>query len=262
MLTVQATPTGTRLNEFVRITLVAQDTNPGTLEIHYTLDGSVPDTFGSGTIIRRSSYLSLSPGFSTIEFSAKNIPLSQPTTVKFLARNITTLEITPVSIEFYDIIELTAVQEIRSVPEDVKNYTLKITNGDLARTTNGLFDIVFGIDKTAQDVREVISVENVPEGTAIGNRILPNWGSGLNRIFGSALPAVFTASLIQTEIYKALAELMRLQRIEAVPSDERIRDIVRVIVVPMNETDYSYDFEVTTSSGRVVNESGLIRGVS
>lgn len=248
MLTVQADPRGSRLNEFVRINLVATDTDAGPLEIHYTLDGSIPDTLGSATVIRRSPVLAL--------------PLSRPTTVKFLAKNTLTLNTTTVSIEFYDIIELTSVQEIRTVPEDITNYTLKVSQGDLVRTQNGLFDIVYGIDKTAQDVREVISVENVPEGTFIGNRILPNWGSGLNRIFGSALPAVFTASLIQSDIFKALSELMRLQRIEAVPNDERIKDIVRVVVVPKNETDYSYNFEVTTVSGRVVNESGLIRGVA
>lgn len=248
MITVQVEPRGARFNEFVRVNIIATDSNMGVLEIRYTSNGAVPDTFGSDTIIRRSPIMGL--------------PLSQPTTIKFFVRNLLTLEETAVQTEFYDIIEINSRQEISSTPEGVTNYTLKIQQNDLVRTQNGLFDIVYGIDKTAQDVREVILVENVPENTASGNRLLPNWGSGLNRIFGSSLPAVFAASLIQTEIFKALNELMRLQRLSSVPSDERIKNIARILVIPKSETDYAYDFEVVTVSGRVINESGVIRGVA
>ena len=254
-LTVAASPIGGRFTEFVRIDIEAKDDGTGTVisgpfEILFTLDGSVPSDTNSATTIRRSPI--------------RRLPLDGPQTLKFFARTVTTPVVeTDIQVEFYDIIELTAKNTIRTAPLSVTNYTLKIANGDVVRNDDGFYDIVSGRDKTSQDVREVILVEDVPNGEFIGTRTLPDFGSALNRIVGQSFPVSFAASRMTTSIFEALTTLIALERESNAPKDEQIRNIVSVNVVPQSEgdpTSYRYHFVVETVGGATVSGSGLIIG--
>jgi len=254
MLTVDITPAGGIFVEFVRVDIVASDDGnvpiaSGIFEIVYTTDGTLPevDVFGNplGTSKKRRSPI-------------KQFPIKQPLTLKFFARTLTGSQTTTVQSAFFNLTELTAVNEIHTVPEDVRNYTVRVDNGDIQKTDNGLYAIVYGIDKTRQDVREAILVENVGQGMPIGNRLLPQFGSALNRLLGQALPAGFTRGQIQTSIFEALTFLTELQREENVPSDEQIRRILFVNVENVSPTSYRYHFSVETVSGRTVSDSGTI----
>lgn len=250
MLTVAATPTGARFTEFVRVDIIAEDdgTSPevtGPFEILLTTDGSIPSDSNSATSIRRSPILRL--------------PLSGPTTLKFFARPASGGgTATDISIEFYDVIELLPVGAVRVAPDTVTNYTLRIDeDGDLVRT-NGRYEIVWGVDKCVQDIREIILVEDVPSNGRIGDRTLPQFGSSLNRVLGESLPVGFVANDIRSSIFNALSALTALQRQERVPFDEQIRRILNVTVSTIDPTTYKYRFAVETVGGATVNDSGSI----
>lgn len=161
---------------------------------------------------------------------------------------------------YFNIKELSAKNEIRVIPENVRNYTLKVTEGDLARSASGGYNIVFGPDKTVQDIRESILVENVPQNKPPGDRTLPNFGSALNRILGEEFPVGFAASEIQSTIFSALAELVRLQQENRVPTEERIAQVLYVRVVALDEVTFKYNFAVKTVGGQEIPNSGIIRG--
>jgi hypothetical protein len=252
MLQVKASPRGGQFIEFLRIDITAFDDGVSPVvgppfEILYTTDGSVPSDTNPSTKIRRSPITQL--------------PINGPTTLKFFARNLSppTTFTTSIVIEFYDVLELTARNEVPTVGPSIRNYTLTINDiGDLVRTSPGQYDVVFGIEKTKQDIRESILVENVPQNAPIGDRTLPKFGSALNRILGQSLPVDFAANEIQASIFDALTTLMNLQQDERVPSDEQIRRIISVTVVPLDPTSFRYYFMVETVSGQKVSDSGTI----
>ena len=254
-LTVFANPEGGRFIEFVRIDIRAEDDGAspiasGSFEILYTTDGSVPSDTNSSTILRRSPI--------------KRLPLSGPVTLKFFARTVTApVYTTEVQTEFYDIIELTARNTINTVPISVSNYTLKVSNGDIVRTEPGFYELVYGQNKTIQDIKEIILVEDVPKGKFDGNRMLPGFGSELNRMLGSSFPVGFMVSSIKISIYRALTNLIAFQKASKAPSDEQIRRVVSISVVPQTQGDatkYSYNFIVETVSGETATGSGSIVG--
>ena len=252
MLTVSVSQKGGRYIEFIRIDIIAQDdgtTNPPTVppyEILYTTDGSIPSGTNSATITRRAPI--------------KQLPIRSPVTLKFFARSIITpIETTAIQVEFYDIIELTARLAIPTVPENVRNYTLKISDtGDLVRDGGGQYAVVSGPDKTKQDIREIVLVEDVAQNDSIGNRTLPRFGSALNRLLGKSFPMGFVTGEIHSSLFKALSTLIELQRAERVPFNEQIRRIVSINVTPKDETSFRYHFVVGTLGGESVSDTGTI----
>lgn len=254
-LTVSANPTSNRFTEFVRIDITASDdgtgsTVTGPFEILYTTDGSLPSATGSTTTIRRSPI--------------KRLPLTGPTTLKFFARVAATpTTVTEIQVEYYDIVELTARHTIPIVPASVTNYTLKVENKDISRTDEGYYNLVWGKDKTAQDIEEIILVEDVEKGRIDAKRTLPYFGSALNRLVGGSFPVGFAANSLKISIYRALNNLTALQKASRAPSNEQIRRIISVDVIPQVEGDataYRYYFVVQTVSGETSEGSGLIVG--
>lgn len=251
MLTVSVSPPAGRFTEFLRVDIRASDdgvapVSVGPFEILFTLDGSVPSGTNPATKVRRSPILRL--------------PLDGPTTIKFFARAVgLPSTATAIQIAFYDVIELVPVGAIRTAPVGVFNYTLKVDEtGDLTRTGDGKYGIVFGVDKASQDIREVVLVENVPPGSAIGDRTMPSFGSALNRILGQDFPLGVAVNDIRSTIFDALTTLIELQRSERVPSDEQIRRILDVAVAPVDPTTFKYRFSVETVAGRKPVETGTI----
>lgn len=252
MLIVTATPVGGQYVEFLRVDLVASDdgtTLPPTVapfEILYTIDGSIPSDSNSETRVRRSP--------------VRAIPVDGPLTIKYFARSITPpLVQTEIAVQFYDVLELTARNTIPTVGSAVRNYTLKIDdNGDLVRTSPGLYDVVFGVEKTKQDIREIVLVEDVEQNRPIGDRTLPRFGSALNRVLGSSFPIGFAANEIQSSLFNAMSFLIELQRQGRNPSDEQIRRVVSLSVSPIDPTTFRYHFVVETVSGSKVSESGTV----
>lgn len=253
MLVVTASPPGGQFTEFLRLDIIALDdgtTQPPVVapfEILYTTDGSVPSDSNSATKIRRSP--------------AKQIPIDGPLTLKYFARSITSpIVVTDIKVEFYDVIELTAVNEIPTVGPGIRNYTLGISDiGDIIRTSPGQYDVVFGTDKTRQDIRESILVENVPQNAPVGDRTLPNFGSALNRILGKDFPVGFASNEIQASIFTALTTLIELQRESRAPASEQIRRIVSLTVTPQGDpTAFRYHFVVETTGGLRFSDSGNI----
>lgn len=248
-LVVTTSPAGGKFTEFLRIDIVAVDDGnlpeiSGPFDILFTTDGSIPSTTNPSTSHRRSPI--------------KNFPISKPTTIKYFAQTTDAVTQTSIQTEFYDVIELTARNTIPTVQSGIRNYTLTIADGDIVRDERGLFTVVSGADKTAQDIQEIILVEDVPEGTPIGTRTLPEFGSALNRILGLSFPQGFAANVVETSLFSAMETLISLQRLERVPSDEQIRRILQVRVAPKNETDYKYKIVVETVGRRVVTSSGVI----
>src|SRR5881396_1045607 len=159
MIKLTVTPPAGQFIEFLRIDMVAFDDGTDAFnvagapfEILFTTDGSIPSDTNSHTVIRHSP--------------VKNLPIDKPTMLKVFARSLNpVVQTTDILLQFYDLLELTARNTINTVDPSVRNYTLKIDeSGDLVRTSPGQYDVVFGIDKTKQDVRESILVENVPTG--------------------------------------------------------------------------------------------------
>lgn len=256
MLIVVATPPGGQFIEFVRVNLVASDDGQvplttGPYEIVYTTDGTVPRVDIDGNPLD-SAKKRRSP--------IKNLPIDGPTTLKFFARTTDGAFFTAVSSVYFDVTEITAANEIKTAAPDVQNYTLAVENGDIVRDGRGLYEIVSGDRKTAQDIREVILVENVAPDSPIGNRTLPQFGSALPRILGKALPIGFTRGQIQTTVFQALTFLQELQREENVPSDEQIKRILNVAVEAIDPTSYRYHFTVETVSGNRVSDTGIVVG--
>lgn len=253
MLRVQITPPGGEFIEFLRITMSAYDdgllpisTPPW--EIVYTTDGSIPAVDIAGNPLGTSKK-SISP--------IRNFPIGKPTTVRcFARRGSTTSEIVSA---YFDIVELLAKNEIRTVTDDITNYTLAISNGDITKNDRGLYDVVWGMRKAAQDIRQVLQVENVPEGRPAGQRTLPRFGSALNRILGAALPVGIARGQIHTAIYNAVTYLAELQRAENVPDTEQIRRIRSLSVDTESDlTRFRYNILVELVTGETVQESGTI----
>lgn len=256
MITVKVTPNGGQFTEFVRIDLVASDDGSGPIttapyEVFYTTDGTLPEVdindVPLGTTKKRKS-------------PARQIPVDGPITLKFFARTLDGSFSTDIASVFFDVTELTALNEIHTAAPNVRNYTLLVTDGDIVKTDNGLYEIVSGVQKTSQDIREVILVENVPANTPPGSRTLPQFGSSLNRLLGKALPTGFTRGQIQTTIFEALTFLSELQREENVPSDEQIDRIVFINVEVLSPTSYRYNFSVQTVSGQKFSDTGVLGG--
>lgn len=252
MLIVKASPKGDQFTEFLRIDIIAEDdgtTQPPVVppfEILFTTDGSIPSDSNPSTKLRRSPI--------------KQLPIDGPVTIKFFARSLTPPVVTtPIFVEFYDVLELTARNEVPTVGPNIRNYTLKIDDiGDFVRTSPGQLEVVFGVDKTRQDIRESILVENVPQNASTRDRTLPQFGSALNRILGQDFPIGFATSEIQASLFSALTTLIGLQREERVPADEQIRRIVSLNVVPLDPTSFRYHFVVETTGGLRVGDSGTI----
>lgn len=256
MIQVSVTPNGGQFIEFVRIDIIAADDGvvpitTAPYEVFYTTDGTLPevDLFDEplGTTKKRKS-------------PAKGIPISKPTTLKFFARTLDGSFSTETFNVYFDLTELTALNEIHTAPATVRNYTVAVANGDILKTDNGLYAIVFAAFKTAQDIREIILVENVPANAPPGNRTLPQFGSALNRLLGKSLPAGFVKGQIQTTILEALTFLSELQREENVPADEQIDRILFINVDALSPTSYRYDFSVQTVSGQKFSDTGLVGG--
>jgi hypothetical protein len=184
--------------------------------------------------------------------------------LKYFARVVATpTTTTDITTEYYDIIELTARNTVAIVPPAVTNYTLQVENGDLVKTDEGYYSVVYGKDKTSQDIREVILVEDVPKGVIDNSRMLPRFGSELNRILGRSYPVGFAANSLKISIFRALTNLMALQRLSRAPTNEQIRRIVSVDVIPQSEgeaTRFSYHFVVQTVSGDTAQSSGFVVG--
>jgi phage baseplate assembly protein W len=256
MLVVVAIPPGGPFIEFVRIDIVASDNGlspiiTGPFEIVYTTDGTVPRVDINGLPLdtakkRRSPVL--------------RFPIDKPTTLKFFARTTDGVTTTTVTSVFFDIQEVTAKNEIHTAQPGIRNYTLTVLNGDIQKDSGGLYSIVAGVDKTKQDIREVILVENIAPKAPIGNRTLPNFGSSLNRLLGAALPPSYTRGEIQTTVFEALTFLQQLQREENVPADEQIRRILSISVQPLDPTSFRYSFTVEMVSGVRVTDSGILGG--
>lgn len=254
MLKVKIEPPGGEFTEFVRITIQAFDdgimpisTPPW--EIVYTTDGTIPAVDISGNPLGTSKK-ALSP--------ITKFPIEKPTTIRCFAIKGTTTS--PIVSAYFDLFEVLAKNEIRTAPPPVVNYTLKITEGDLVRNDRGSYDIVWGAQKAAQDVREVLLVEDVPEGKSVNTRTLPRFGSALSRLVGSALPAGLTRGKIQTAIFRAVSYLSELQQQENVPEFEQIRRIQSLSVDASSDmTHYTYDLIVELVTGETVRESGIIR---
>lgn len=256
MLIVTATPPGGSFVEFLRVNIIATDdgnspVTTGPYEIVYTTDGTVPRVDIDGNPLdtakkRRSP--------------VRNFPIDRPTTLKFFARTPDGVTTTAVSSVYFDVDEVTAKNEIHTAAPGIRNYTLAVVGMDIVKESTGLYAIVSGIDKTRQDVREVILVENVAPNAPVGNRTLPQFGSSLNRLLGQALPPGYTRGEIQTSVFEALTFLMQLQREENVPADEQIRRILSVSVQPIDPTSWRYSFSVETVSGVRVTDSGILGG--
>lgn len=254
MVKVTISPDPGNYIEFVRLSLLAEDdglTSPPTVEpyeILYTTDGSIPSDSNSATKVRRSPI--------------QQLPISKPTTIKFFARSLTfPVAQTPIQVAFYDLTELTAKNTVLTVNENIRNYTLTInTSGDLVRTSPGRYDVIFGVDKTKQDIREIILVEDVAQGQPVGDRTLPRFGSALNRILGENFPIGFAESEIRSSLFDALSTLIQLQRDERVPNNEQISRIIRVAVAPLDPTTFTYEIIVQTVAGEQVSDRGTIVG--
>jgi len=253
MIKMTVTPPAGQFIEFVRLEITAIDDGSDAFniagapfEILYTIDGSIPSDSNPNTVIRRSP--------------VKNLPIDKPTMLKVFARSLNpSVQTTDILLQFYDLLELTARNTINTVDPSVRNYTLKIDeSGDLVRTSPGQYDVVFGIDKTKQDVRESILVENVAQGSPVGDRTLPTFGSALNRVFGQSFPIGFAASEIQTSLFDAMNTLMALQKAERVPTNEQIRRIVSISVTPIDPTTFKYRVIVETVSGDVLADNGTL----
>jgi hypothetical protein len=256
MIVVSASPPGGQFIEFLRINIIASDdtivpVTTGPYEIVYTTDGTVPRVDIDGNPLA-SAKKRRSP--------IKNLPIDGPTTLKFFARTTDGSFFTPVSSVYFDVTEVTARNEINTAAPDVRNYTLQVVDGDIVRDGRGLYEIVSGDRKTAQDIREVILVENVSPDRPIGNRTLPQFGSALPRILGKALPIGFTRGQIQTTVFQALTFLSELQREENVPSDEQIKRVLNVAVEAIDPTSFRYHFTVETVSGIKVSDTGIVGG--
>jgi hypothetical protein len=256
MLVVVATPPGGQFIEFVRTTIVASDDGNvpiivGPFEIVYTTDGTAPRVDINGvpldTAKKRRSPI-------------RNLPIDHPTTLKFFARTTDGVTTTAVSSVFFDVQEVTAKNEIHTVAPGIRNYTLAVVDGDIQRDSGGLYTVVSGVDKTKQDIREVILVENIGPNAPIGNRTLPQFGSALSRLLGAALPPGYVRGEIQTSVFEALTFLSELQREENVPADEQIRRILNIHVSPIDPTSFRYTFSVETVSGLRVTDTGTIGG--
>lgn len=242
--------------EFIRVDLTASDDGTSPVasppyEIVYTVDGSAPtvDVNGHplGTSKKRRSPI-------------RQIPFDGPTTLKFFARTTDGLHTTLTQNVFLDIQSVTARNEIHTAAPDVSNYTMQVLNGDIVPSGNGIYDIVSGVGKTKQDIREVILVENVPTNSLPGTRTLPRFGSALPRILGQSLPVGFAQGQIQTTVFEALTFLAELQRTEQVPSDEQIDSILSIHVQALTPTAFRYTFQVRTVSGKTVSDAGIIGG--
>jgi hypothetical protein len=251
MIAVSVSPPAGQFQEFVRVDLRASDngsfpTVTGPFEILFTTDGSVPSDSNPATKIRRSPILRL--------------PLDRPTTLKFFARVVASPSTaTAIQIGFFDIIALVPVGSIKTAPVGVTNYTLEIDeNGDITRTGDGRYGVVFGVDKTGQDIREIILVENVDTGQPIGNRTSPSFGSALNRLLGQDFPIGVAINDIRSTIFDALSTLIDLQRAQRVPSDEQIRRILDVSVSAVDPTTFKYRFAVETVSGQKPVLTGVL----
>lgn len=254
-LNVSINPPGGRYVEFIRVDIEATDdgTSPistGRFEILLTTDGSIPSDTNTETIRRVAPIL--------------RFPLDGPTTLKFFARTLSTpVVVTPIQVHFYDLLELTARNLIRAVPNSESNYTIKVENKDIVRNDLGFYDVVYGKDKTAQDVTEIILVETVSTGRFVGNRTMPNFGSELNTILGKPFPVTFAASRIQTSIFQALNTLIALQKKSRAPAHEQIAKIVSLSVVPQSKgeaTSYRYHFVVETVNGGLSSGTGSVVG--
>jgi hypothetical protein len=250
---VNFNPSGGISQGLTRVTLRVVDAISGVevvtpYNIAYTVDGSAPSIGGNGTT-RRAPVL--------------NIPLSAPTTIKAIGQTVDTLTTTPQAAQYYDVRTVFAKLTVPTVDPTVSNYTLQIVNGDLVRSVRGQYGVVYGVDKTKQDVREVLVVENVPNSRPAGDRVLPNWGSALNRFLGQALPSPDTpdgiATDIQTSILNAVTTLKNLQTDTHVPLDEQIDQIVSLLVQAVNPTDYKFSITVQTVAGRQISDTQIIR---
>jgi hypothetical protein len=256
MIIVSATPPGGQFVEFLRINIVASDdaTAPVTsapYEIVFTTDGTVPRIDIDGVPLD-SAKKRRSP--------IKNLPIDRPTTLKFFARTTNGAFTTSVSSVFFDVTELTARNEIHTAAPNVQNYTLRVVDGDIVRDSRGLYDIVSGNRKTAQDVREVILVEDVPRNRSSGSRTLPRFGSALNRILGKSFPVGFAQGQIHSTVFEALTFLIELQQSERVPADEQIASISSINVLAIDPTSFRYTFSVKTANGNTVTNSGIVGG--
>jgi len=254
MIIVKSVPPAGSFTEFLRVDIVASDdgtTQPPAVapfEILYTSDGSIPSDTNTATKVRRSP--------------VKQLPISGPTTLKFFARTLVAPFVqTDIQVQYYAVQELTARNTILTVDPRVRNYTLKIDdNGDIVRTSPGQYDVVFGLDKMKQDIKEVILVEDVPQNQPVGDRTLPQFGSALNRILGKSFPIGFAASQIQASLFDALTTLIDLERDERVPADEQIRRILSITVSPLDPTTFSYSITVEAVTGAKLTDSGTIVG--
>jgi len=255
MLQVSISPPAGEYTEFIRITLVAFDDGnapviSGPFEIVYTLDGTLPELDISGNPIgttrkRRSP--------------VKNIPISKPTTVLYFARTTDGSTVTPINKVYYALQEILAKNEIPT-STNTRNYTLAVENGDIVKNSRGVYNIVSDARKAQQDIREVILVENVPEETNPGDRLLPRWGSAISRLLGKPSPVGFAKGQIQTTIFEALTFLSELQRSNGVPNTEQIKKIRRIVVdTQPDPTSYKYEFSVELVSGEIITESGILK---
>lgn len=253
MLTLKITPPAGVYNEFVRVNIAVEDDGESPVttapyEVLYTTDGSIPSDSNEVTKIYRAPL--------------RNIPFSRSTTLKVLARTVDLAHATEIGVFYYDIYDQTARSLFKTVPATVANYTLMINEvGDLVPNGSGAYEIVHGVEKTKQDVRESILVESVGENQSAGTRLIPQFGSALNRLLGQSYAPNFTASLLRSSLYDSMNVLMALQKLGRAPAHERIRRVLSVDVVPKKDpTGFRYRIVVQTESGEQVSEIGTIVG--
>jgi hypothetical protein len=181
--------------------------------------------------------------------------------LKVVARTATQPYVySPLVSAYFDITNFIPVKEIASVPDDVINYTLAIdNNGDISYDTAGKYKLVWGVDKTSQDIREIILVARVPPGQVDLTRTMPDFGSDVSLTLGKAIAPDIAVADVRTSVADAINNLIQLQQKTFAPPDEQIKTINSITVAPGTDaTAIQFSIRVTTASGHTVQETGVV----
>jgi hypothetical protein len=132
--------------------------------------------------------------------------------------------------------------------------TFKIENGDVVLGANGSPRTVTGLEKTKQDLREVLSNDLQPNG----------FGAGLTRLVGRVVESPLIFSLeVQQRIAQAINRWIALQRTSQSldrPAAERVESIALLRAAPQRGSLVNFAFHVTirTASRAEVDQSGTV----
>lgn len=131
--------------------------------------------------------------------------------------------------------------------------TLKISNGDIEiDAVTGMAAKVSGIEKCSQDMANVLMTErNQPAQKRTTSTLPRAYGSELATL---NVPVFFSGlgePLVSRKIQEAVQSLMAMQASDPnVTDDERISDIVRLVVQAIGYDDFLYFVQVRVASGQ------------